>query len=427
MQPPTPLRLEYRRIADLASYDRPLRKYSRAVGRMRASIREYGCRIPILIRGNTIVDGHLRVKALVKEGYIEVPVILCDDWNDAQVKAFRLMANRSATWAQFDLDMVALEIQELQGLDFDLDLTGFDRVEIDRLLFGDQAVPDAKEPPGDPVTRLGDLWLLDRHRTLCGDATNQDATGRLFQSAIPALMVTDPPYGISLDPTWRERAGLGQQRQTGRVPNDDRADWSEALKHFRGDVAYVFHSGLHSGEVAVGLEACGLRIRAQIIWVKQNFAIGRGDFQWQHEPAYYCVREGKRSNWCGDRTQSTVWEIENLNPFGGSSEDTATGHGTQKPLELMRRPILNNSRRGDIIYDPFLGSGTLLVAAQLTDRICYGIDIDPHYMDVIVRRWQTLTGHQATLENDGRTFDQIAEERHSAAAMEEESACPDPN
>ncbi len=340
-------------------------------------------------------------------------MILCDDWNDAQVKAFRLMVNRSATWAQFDLDAVTLEIQELKGLDFDLDLTGFDRIEIDRFLFADQTEPDVKEPVGEPVTRLGDLWILDRHRVLCGDATNSEATSRLLQSATPSLMVTDPPYGTLLDPTWRERAGLGQQRQTGSVPNDDRADWSEALKHFRGNVAYVFHGGLHSGEVAVGLEGCGLQIRAQIIWLKQNHAIGRGDFHWKHEPAYYCVRKGKQSNWCGDRNQSTVWEIKNLNPFGGSSEDATTGHGTQKPIELMRRPILNNSRRGDIIYDPFLGSGTTLIAAQLTDRICYGLDIAPHYIDVIVRRWQKLTGHPATLENDGRTFDQIAEERKS--------------
>lgn len=425
--PANPLRIEYRRIADLVSYDRPLRKNSGAVGRMRASIREYGCRIPILVRGNTIVDGHLRIKALAKEGYVEVPVILCDDWSDAQVKAFRLMVNRSASWAQFDLDLVALEIQELEGLEFDLALTGFDRLEIDRFLFVDPTAPDAPEVPSAPVTRLNDLWLLDRHRALCGDATNPEATSRLLQSATPVLLVTDPPYGVSLDPTWRESAGLGRQRQTGTVPNDRRADWSEAVKLFLGNVAYVFHSGLHSGEVAAGLEAFGLRIRAQIIWVKQNFAIGRGDFHWQHEPAYYCVREGKSSNWCGDRTQSTVWKIENLNPFGGSREDAATGHGTQKPLELMRRPILNNSRRGDIVYDPFLGSGTTLIAAELTDRICYGLDISPPYMDVVIVRWQKLTGKQATLDNDGRTFNQIAEERKSAPSNEKESQCPAPN
>ena len=133
---------------------------------------------------------------------------------------------------------------------------------------------------------------------------------------------------------------------------------------------------------------------------------------WRHEPAYYCVREGKDSNWCGDRTQSTVWEVPNLNPFGGS-EEAATGHGTQKPLELMRRPILNNTARGDIVYDPFLGSGTTVEAAEVTERICYGLEIDPSYVDLIILRWQSLTGRQALLEASGQTFDQVAAERRA--------------
>ena len=153
-----------------------------------------------------------------------------------------------------------------------------------------------------------------------------------------------------------------------------------------------------------------MRIRAQIIWMKQHFALGRGDYHWQHEPGYYAVRDGKSSNWCGDRTQSTVWQIPNLNPFGGSRQEEATGHGTQKPVELMRRPILNNTKRGDIVYDPFLGSGTTLIAAASTNRICYGLDIDARYVDVLVRRWQRFTGKTA-VDGDGRSFDEIAAER----------------
>ena len=226
------------------------------------------------------------------------------------------------------------------------------------------------------------------------------------------LMVTDPPWGSEYDPGWREESGLGRLRQTGTVPNDHRADWTEAWALFPGNVAYVWHGGLHAAEVGAGLMSVGLCIRAQIIWVKQHFAISRGDLHWRHEPAYYCVREGKSSNWCGDRTQSTVWEVPNLNPFGGS-EETATGHGTQKPLELMRRPILNNSARGDIVYDPFLGSGSTLHAAEVTERICYGLEIDSGYVDVIIKRWQNLTSKQALLEASGRTFDQVAAERHA--------------
>jgi DNA modification methylase len=229
-------------------------------------------------------------------------------------------------------------------------------------------------------------------------------------------MVTDPPYGVAYDPQWRERAGLGKQRQTGVVPNDDRIDWSAAYRLFPGDVVYVWHAGVHAGEVAAGLEEAGFRIRAQIVWAKQHFALGRGDYHWQHEPAFYAVREGKSSNWSGDRRQSTLWEIPNLNPFGGSREEEATGHGTQKPVEVMRRPILNNSVRGGIVYDPFLGSGSTVIAAESAGRICYGLEIDRQYVDMIVGRWQKFTSQAAILAANGRTFDEIAAQRLPAKA-----------
>ena len=223
-------------------------------------------------------------------------------------------------------------------------------------------------------------------------------------------MVTDPPYGVNYDPNWRERAGFGQQRQIGTVANDGQVDWSDAYRLFPGDVAYVWHAGVHAAEVAASLESAGFQIRSQIIWAKQHFALSRGDYHWQHEPCWYAVREGKSSNWSGDRTQSTLWQVANLNPFGGSEEE-ATGHGTQKPVELMRRPILNNSRRGEIIYDPFLGSGTTLIAAQETDRICFGMDIDPRYVDVAIERWQKLTQRTPVLATDGQTLDEVASGR----------------
>jgi DNA modification methylase len=216
---------------------------------------------------------------------------------------------------------------------------------------------------------------------------------------------------VRLDPQWRERAGLGRQRQTGTVPNDDRVDWRAAYRLFEGDVAYIWHAGVHAAQVAAGLEELGFRIRAQIIWAKQHFALGRGDYHWQHEPCWYAVREGKSANWSGDRKQSTLWEVANLNPFGGSRTEEATGHGTQKPVELMRRPILNNAKRGDVVFDPFLGSGTTFIAAESTGRICYGLEIDPAYTDVIIRRWQSFTGKTALLDGDGRSFDEIAAER----------------
>jgi DNA modification methylase len=396
---------------------------------MMALIKKFGFKIPILARSNgEVVDGHLRLKAALKLGMTEVPVILCDEWSEDQVKAFRLAVNRSASWADFDAELVTLEIAELKAVDFDLSLTGFEPVEIDEFLFrdgGEESEDAAPEAPQSAVTRMGDLWLCaaapsgsntpcEPHRVLCGDATSPDAVRSLLGDVTPTLLVTDPPYGVEYDPNWRERAGLGHQRQTGTIPHDDRVDWSQAYRLYPGDVAYVWHAGVNASEVAAGLEAVGMRIRAQIIWAKQHFALGRGDYSWQHEPCWYAVREGKSSNWCGDRSQSTLWQVSNLNPFGGSREEPATGHGAQKPVELMRRPILNNTRSGEVVYDPFLGSGTTLIAAQLTDRICYGLEIDPRYVDVIVTRWQNLTGSKAKLEGDGRTFDEIAAGRTPA-------------
>ena len=358
---------------------------------MIASIREFGFRIPVLARSNgEVVDGHLRLKAAQELGLTELPVILCDEWTQAQVKAFRLMVNRSASWADWDSELVTLEMQELKAINFDLKLTGFELVEIDAFLFaGNSACQPLEQIPNLPcaaVTQLGDRWRCGQHLILCGDCTNRDGVQLLLGHVKPVLMVTDLPY---------ESAGT-------------QVDWTNAWQLFIGDVAYVWHAGACAAEVATGLETAGFQIRAQIIWVKQHFALGHGDYHLQHKPCFYLVREGKSSHWCGDCTQSTVWQTANLNPIGGSGEEANTCNRTQKPIELMRRPILNNTARGEIVYDPFLGSGTTLIAAESTDRICYGLEIDPGYVDVTVKRWQRLTGRQAVLEDDGRTFDELA-------------------
>lgn len=402
---------QYWSVAKFAPYPRNPRKNEHAVGRMIASIQEFGFKVPILARSSgEVVDGHLRLKAAHKLGLQELPVILCDEWTEAQVKAFRLLVNRSASWANWDEDLLALEIQDLQLLDFDLALTGFDPMEIDDFLKGEESFEELVPAlPTEAITGPGDIWLCGQHRIGCGDATSKEDVRRLLGSTIPVLMVTDPPYGVQYDPRWRERAGLGQQRQTELVNNDHQADWSQAYTLFAGDVAYVWHAGVHAAEVASGLESNGFRVRGQIIWVKQHFALSRGDYHWKHEPCWYAVREGKSSNWCGDRTQSTVWEVSNLNPIGGARDEAATGHSTQKPVEVMRRPILNNTRRGEIVYDPFLGSGTTVVAAESAGRICYAMELDPRYVDLSVRRWQQLTGKVAVREADGVTLDQAAE------------------
>lgn len=407
-------------------YARNARKVpDRAVDKVASSIKEFGFRQPIVVdRDDVIICGHTRLLAAKKLEFHEVPVHVAENLTPAQVKAYRIMDNRSHEEADWDIELLGPELMELKDFEFDLDLTGFDSAEIDKLLVDPDADEHANKVPDvpvEPTSVAGDLWLCGSHRVLCGDSTLADAVARVCGAMVPVLMVTDPPYGVNYDPIWREDAGLGRQRQTGSVANDDQADWTPAYELFPGDVAYVWHAGVHAGEVAAGLRTAGFEVRAQIIWSKQHFAMSRGHYHWQHEPCWYAVRHGRKSHWRGDRKQSTIWQVANLNPFGGSSEEKPTGHGTQKPVELMRRPILNHTESGEGVYDPFLGSGTTLIAAELTGRICLGIDIDPRYVDVIVRRWQDYTGKSALHAETGRSFEELAGQRVEAPQGEVES------
>jgi DNA modification methylase len=247
-----------------------------------------------------------------------------------------------------------------------------------------------------PVSRLGDVWLLGRHRLVCGDSTDPAVVERVLAGVQPHLMVTDPPYGVEYDPAWRNRAGLSTTSRTGTVANDDRADWREAWALFPGEVAYVWHGALHAATVAESLAACGFDIRAQIIWAKERLVMGRGHYHWQHEPAWYAVRG--TGHWSGDRKQTTLWQI------ASKGQDAETTHGTQKPVECMARPIRNNSSPGQAVYEPFCGSGTTLIAAEMEGRACHAIELSPAYVDVAVRRWEGFTGKLASLEENGESF-----------------------
>ena len=389
------LKIDYWPIEKFVSYLRNPRKNDDQVDRMCGAIQEFGFRMPVVAKSDgQIVDGHLRVKAAKKLGMKELPVVLADELTEAQIKAFRLLANKSVEWAEWDDNLLALELDELKGLDFDLELTGFSLDDIDDLMAPTPSAgltdeDDVPEPPEEPVTKPGDLYLLGKHRLLCGDSTVATDVERLMDGVTPLLMVTDPPYGVDYDPTWRMKAGVsGNTKKMGKVKNDDRADWRDAWALFEGDVAYVWHGGLHAGTVADSLTESGFTIRSQIIWAKDRFALSRGDYHWQHEPCWYAVRG--TGHWAGDRSQATVWNIK-------AREDGGFGHGTQKPVECMKRPIENNSSPGQAVYDPFLGSGTTLIAAESTGRICYGMEIDPRYCDVIVRRFEEYTGETAKL------------------------------
>jgi DNA modification methylase len=400
----------------LIPFARNARTHSDAqVSQIASSIREWGWTNPVLVdEDGTIIAGHGRVLAARKLRILEVPVMVATGWSDAQKRAYTIADNKLTLNGGWDDELLGLELGELELLGFDLDLIGFTEAERTTLaaqftegLTDPDVVPDL---PTNPVAHEGDVWILGRHRLLCGDSTSREDVQKLLAGVGPHLMVTDPPYGVSYDPAWRKRAGVNlNPRKLGKVANDDRADWREAWDLFPGAVAYIWHASLHTSEVKQSLEASGFEMRAQLIWAKDRFAFSRGHYHWQHEPCWYAVRGTSGAHWSGDRKQSTVWNID-------AREDDGHGHGTQKPVECMRRPIENNSSPGQALYDPFSGSGTTLIAAEMTGRSCLAIDIDPAYVDVAVLRWQAFTGQDARLEGADRSFADVAAERRGSDA-----------
>ncbi|HEY7218993.1 MAG TPA: DNA methyltransferase [Candidatus Binatia bacterium] len=246
--------------------------------------------------------------------------------------------------------------------------------------------------------RCGDLWRLGEHRVLCGDSTKAEDVDKLLGGEAPVLLVTDPPYGVNYDPAWREGVDLGVgQRSKGKVANDDRTDWADAYRLSRADIAYVWHAGRYAREVAESLQSVGYEVVCQIIWAKQHFVLSRGDYHWQHEPCLYAVKKGAKHNWQGARDQSTLWQIKNNNSFGNAEAEKTWGHGTQKPVECMQQPVLNNSAAGDVVIDLFGGSGTTLIACERTNRKARVVEIEPKYVNVILSRWEAETGREAIL------------------------------
>jgi hypothetical protein len=379
-----------------------------------ASIEELGFVKSVIVNRTTghIVDGHERVMQALgvgEETMVDVEYVSLT--LDEERKAL-LILDASSEMAKVDADLLRelvnvteFNLPALDGLMQDMMASAGVKVTIPP---GDDDLP---EPPDEPIARLGDLWILGDHRVICGDCTDSGVVSRLLNGVMPVLMVTDPPYGVEYDPSWRNEAGLGSTERTGVVLNDDRADWTEAWLLFPGPVAYVWHGALHASEVEQSLVKASFEVRSQIIWAKPRAAISRGAYHWGHEPAlvasrgeqsiepdestdqdgehgWYCVRKGAKAYWCGGRKQSTVWNI-------GFAGEVKSEHGTQKPVACMARPMMNHGRPGDVVYDPFLGSGTSVIAAMRSKRVCYGCELNPAYVDLIVRRWQNITGLQA--------------------------------
>ena len=405
---------------------------------------EFGWTTAVLVdEDGVIIAGHGRVRAAalnVARGharFAQAPVMVARGWTEAQKRAYVLADNQVALNAGWDQKLLGSELQDLSASGFDMSLLAFTQTDLRRLLRGaggGLTNPDAV-PALEPVlvTDPGDVWILGEHRIRCGSSTDPADVAALLAGEKPHLMVTDPPYGVKYDPLWRQAATGQKVRAHGKVLNDDRADWREAWALFPGDVAYVWHGGLHSGTVQLSLELEGFEMRAQIIWAKDRFALSRGHFHWRHEPAWYAVRKGRPARWRGGRKKDTVWRVDGIEDDAlratvlevieeSGAEDTvweipmtvddgSTGHGTQKPVECMRRPMECNSEEGDLVYEPFSGSGSTIIAGEQSARRVLAMELSPAYVDVAVRRWQAFTGQDAVLQGSARTFAQVAAAR----------------
>jgi len=337
------------------------------------------------------------------------------DWNlheDESPRRYAWRDNQSAL-ISIDFDPEVLAADLAAGVDFSGIFTDEEQAGILDGLGGEP--PKEPEPPDTSKAdqlqeiwevKLGDVWQCGPHRVACGDCTDRAVFEGVMGEEKAELMVTDPPYGVGYNPAWRDDADkkgiLGNKyaiKSTGKVTNDDISDWSSVYSDFDGSVIYVWSGDKYIRDVLNGLTSCGFTIRNIIIWGKPSFALSQGNYHSQHESCVYAVKKGKQANWQGDRTQSTLWDIPGMNPMGRSQDefDERTGHGTQKPIECMARSIRNNSASGDLVYDPFLGSGTTMVAAHQLNRRCFGIEIEPSYVSVCLQRYLDLTSDQPHL------------------------------
>jgi DNA modification methylase len=416
-------------VGKLIPYGRNPRKNDHVIEQMAGAIQEFGFRIPIIAKSTgEVVDGHLRLKAAQHLGLETVPVVLADDLTPMQIKAFRILANRSATWADWDEDLLRLELEELQLDDFDLALTGFDDDEIAELLAGEETTTEgntdedaAPEVPVIPVSKPGDVWIMGKHRLLCGDSTDAASYDTLLGNERVAMIFQDPPYNVDYANTAKDKL-----RGTNRpILNDNLGDgfqdfllaaFKPALARCNGAV-YVAMSSSELDTLQAAFRAAGGKWSTFIIWAKNTFTLGRSDYQRQYEPILYGWPEGATRHWCGDRDQGDVWHFNKprVNDL----------HPTMKPVELVERAIRNSSRPGDIVLDPFGGSGTTLIAAEKSGRPARLIELDPKYVDVIVRRWQEWSGKEAVRQADGVRFDDLvgaAETADASDVMDAEEA-----
>ena len=381
------------------------------VAQIAASIREFGFNNPVLIaEDDTIIAGHGRVMAARKLNLSEVPCLRLSHLTETQRKAYILADNKLALNAGWENNLLSLELTELADSGFDITLTGFTQEEMDALkpievtegLTDEDAVP---EVPEEPVTKLGDVWLLGKHRVMCGDSTSTNHMAQLTLGTLVDMWLTDPPYNVAYEGGTKEKL---------KIKNDEMGD--EQFRQFLrdaytaadtvmkpGSVFYIWHADIEGYNFRGAAKDAGWTVRQCLIWKKSSLVLGRQDYHWRHEPCLYGWKDGAGHLWAADRKQTTILEFDKPSRNGE--------HPTMKPVALFEYQLLNNTKGGDIVLDSFGGSGTTLIAAEKNGRVARLMELDPKYCDVIVKRWQEFTGKKATLESDGREFDEVGEKR----------------
>ncbi len=387
-------------IGQVTPYPGNPRKNDQAVDKVAASIKEFGFQQPIVVdRDMVVVVGHTRLKAALSLGLAEVPVHVAENLSPEQCRAYRLMDNRSNEDAEWDMDRLAEELRGLEAVQFPLEFTGFDERELQRITFaGPGGGGDGDEPPPLPtqaVARPGDLFVLGAHRLLCGDATSLTDVARLMDGRRADLVFTDPPYNVDYTGKTADALKIANDTMDGRrFRSFLLAAFQVMFANAReGAPIYVCHADSEGYKFRGALSDAGWLFKQCIVWVKDSFVMGRQDYHWRHEPLLYGWKPGAAHSWASDRTQDTVWEIPR--------PKRSTEHPTMKPVELVSRAIVNSSKPGDMVLDPFGGSGSTLIACEAEGRVCRTAELDPRYVDVIVERWETFTGRRAERVHEG--------------------------
>ena len=373
----------------------PRKLTPKAIEKVAESLKQFGFRQPIVVdNDNIIVVGHTRYQASRKLGYTQVPITKINNLTKEQINAYRIADNRTNEEAEWDDELLALEIKDLEMKDFDISLTGMDKPELDKILFeekqGNTDDDEVPEAPEEPITKPGDIWQLGNHRIICGDSTLPETYQRLLADKKVDLYLTDPPYNV---------AYVGKTKDALTIQNDKQTDdqFQEFLKNAftnsteylkLGGSFYIWHSDSEGLLFRLAVNDANLKLRQTLIWSKNSMVMGRQDYQWQHEPCLYGWKEGASHTWYSDRKQTTILNFER--------PTSSKLHPTMKPVKLISYLINNSTKQEDIVLDSFLGSGSTLIACEKLQRICYGIELDPIYCDVIIKRWEQWANAKAT-------------------------------